>query len=181
MLPIALALAIVIILFIVVIAGQPDDFAVSRQTRISAPPDHVFALVNEVRRWEGWNPWSKVDPHCVMTYDGPPSGVGANYAWKGNSKVGQGRNTIVESQPNERVRFRLEFLKPFACTNQAEFTFQRQGVETVVTWTMSGKSHATSKVFGLLMNCDKMIGSQFDNGLAQMKSIAESTPAKAVA
>lgn len=176
MLPAALALAIIVILFLVVVAGQPDEFAVSRQIRISAPADRIFPLVNEVRRWEGWNPWGKADPNCVMTYDGPPSGVGASYAWKGNSKVGEGRNTIVESKPTELVRFRLEFLKPFAGTNAADFTFPKQGVDIVVTWTMTGTSHPMTKIFGLLMNCDKMIGGQFEIGLTQMKSIAESTP-----
>jgi uncharacterized protein YndB with AHSA1/START domain len=178
MLPIILALVFIVILFAIVIAGRPDEFAVSRRTKISAPPEQVFPHVNELRRWEAWNPWGELDPDCKITYAGPAAGVGASYGWSGNTKVGAGRSTITESKPNEFVRFRLEFLKPMAATNTAEFTFQPEGGQTVVTWTMSGKCNLASKVFGLLVNCDKMIGGQFEKGLAQMKSLVEASAGK---
>ena len=173
MLPILLALAYIAILFVIVIAGRPDEFVVSRQTKISAPPEKVFPHVNELRNWEAWNPWGKMDPNCKMTYEGPPAGVGASYEWAGDNKIGAGRNTITESKPGELVRFRLEFFKPMAATNAAVFTFQPDVRQTVVTWTMSGKSNLVSKVFGLVVNCDKMCGDQFEKGLAQMKSLVE--------
>jgi hypothetical protein len=113
-----------------------------------------------------------------MTYDGPPSGVGASYSWAGSSKIGEGRNTIVESKPNELVRFRLDFLKPMKGTNAAEFTFKPEGDQTQVTWTMTGKNSFVAKIFGLIVNCDKMIGCQFEKGLAAMKSVVESSVAK---
>ena len=178
MLPILLALAFIILLLFVVIAGQPGEFAVSRWTRISAPPEQVFPRVNELRNWEAWNPWGKLDPNYSITYDGPPAGVGASYAWTGNSKVGEGRNTVTASKPNDLVHFRLEFAKPMKATNIAEFTFQTDGAATVVTWTMSGKNNFAGKLFGLVVNCDNMIGGQFENGLAKMKSLVEAEAEK---
>ena len=176
MLPILLALAFIVILLAVVFVGQPDEFSVSRRIRIAAPPELVFPHVNELRNWEAWNPWGKLDPNCKMIYDGPPAGVGAGYTWTGK-KVGSGRCTITESVPDQLVRFRLEFVKPMTATNTAIFTFQLEGGQTIVTWTMTGKS---CKSFGLLMNSEKMCGNQFEKGLAQMKSVAEASGKMAV-
>jgi len=173
MIPIFLALVFMILLFIAVFAGQPDDFVVSRRMEISAPPEQVFPLVNELRNWEAWNPWGILDPNCTITYDGPAAGVGASYAWTGNNKVGAGRLTITESEANEQVRLRLEFVRPMKAINSAEFTFQPKSEATVVTWTMSGKNNFAVKMFGLFVNCEKMCGSQFEKGLAQMKSMVE--------
>src|SRR6185312_10441905 len=108
---------------------------------IPAPPEKVFAQVNELRAWEAWSPWAKKDPNAKSTYSGPASGVGASMAWAGNKEVGEGSMTIVESRVNELVGFKLEFLKPFKATNTAEFTFQPRGNQTVVSWTMTGKSN----------------------------------------
>lgn len=171
--PILVGLAVLIVLFAVIVALRPSDFRVSRSQAITAPAETVFALVNTLRQWEAWNPWGKLDPNAKMTYDGPPAGVGASYAWVGNSQVGEGRSTIVESKPAELVRFRLEFLKPMKATNTAEFTFKPDGAQTAVTWTMTGKNNFVGKIFHLLIDCDKMIGSQFEKGLAAMKTIAE--------
>jgi hypothetical protein len=168
-----LALAFIIILLAVVLVGQPNDFVVSRGTKITAPAGQVFPYINELRKWEAWSPWAKLDPNCQMTYDGPPAGVGSSYAWAGNNKVGAGRSTITQSVPDQLVRLKLEFLKPMTATNTAEFIFQSDGSETIVTWTMFGKNSFGGKVFGLLMNCEKMCASQFDKGLANMKSAVE--------
>jgi hypothetical protein len=176
--PILLALAVLVVLFIVVVAMRPSDFRVTRSAAMAAPPEQVYSQVNELRNWEAWNPWGKLDPNCSMTYEGPPAGVGASYTWAGNNKVGQGRNTITESKPNQLVRLRLEFEKPMKATNTAEFSFQPDGDLTVVTWTMSGKNNFVGKAFGLVVDCDKMIGGQFEKGLAQMKSLVEATAGK---
>lgn len=173
MLPILLALAIIAILFIVIIAGRPDEFVVSRSTRISAPPERVFPHVNDLHAWEAWSPWAKMDPNAKMTFEGAAAGVGAGYTWDGNKKVGAGRMTILESRPSNLIRLKLEFLRPFKATNEAEFTFKPEGNQTVVVWSMSGKSNFFFKVFGLLTDCDKMIGKDFEKGLASLKSVAE--------
>ena len=131
--PILLALAVLMGLFVIVVAMRPSDFRVTRSAAMAAQAEQVFPHVNELRNWEAWNPWGKLDPNCKMTYDGPAAGVGASYAWAGNNKIGEGRNTITESRPSELVRFRLEFAKPMKATNTAEFTFQPEGDRTVET------------------------------------------------
>jgi hypothetical protein len=167
------ALFIVIGIVIAVAASRPDDFRVTRSATIAAPPAAVFSQVNEIKKWEAWSPWQKMDPGMKQTYEGPAAGVGASQAWAGNSKVGEGKMTIIESKPDELVKFRLEFLKPFAATNTAEFTFKAQGNQTLVTWTMDGKNNFMFKLMGLFMDCDKMIGGDFERGLAQLKTVVE--------
>jgi len=173
MLPILLALAFIAILFIVVVAGQPDEFKLARSTTISAPPEKVFPHINDLHKWEAWSPWAKMDPNAKPSFEGAASGTGAAMAWAGNKKIGEGRMTITGSQPNEFIRFKLEFVKPFKATHTAEFTFKSEENQTVVTWSMSGKNNLFFKVFGLLMNCDKMAGNDFEKGLANLKSVAE--------
>jgi hypothetical protein len=173
MLPILLALVFIIVLLFIVLVGQPDEFTVSRRIKIAAPAGSVYPHVNELRNWEAWNPWGKLDPNYRLTYDGPPAGAGASFSWSGNNKVGAGRNTITQSVPNELVRLKLEFQKPMVATNTAEFTFRSDGSQTTVTWAMSGTNSFGGKIFGLFMNCEKMCAKQFDKGLAQMKSVVE--------
>ena len=173
MLPILLALAFIAILFIVVILGRPDDFTVTRAAGISAPPEKIFPLVNDLHQWDAWSPWAKLDPNAKNTFSGADAGPGAALAWDGNNKVGAGKMIITESQPGALIRLRLDFLKPMKATNTAEFTFQPEGGHTVVTWRMAGKSNFIGKIFGLFMDCEKMCGCQFEKGLASLKSLAE--------
>jgi hypothetical protein len=170
---ILIVIAVVVALLVVVIATRPADFSITRSTTISASPQAVFPQVNDFHNWEAWSPWAKIDPEMKMTFAGPAAGAGAVYTWTGNSKVGEGRMTIVESRASDLVRIKLEFLKPFAATNATEFTFQPQGSQTAVTWSMSGKRNFMTKAMGLVMSMEKMLGGQFDQGLAKMKVIAE--------
>ncbi len=164
---------IAIIIFFIVAATQPSDFRVTRTGTISAPASAVFAQVNDLQKWEAWSPWAKLDPEAKNSFEGPTSGTGAIMRWSGNNKVGQGSMTIIESRPDDFINFKLEFLKPFIATNTAEFTFNSEDNQTTVTWTMYGKSNFMSKVIGLVMNCEKMVGSQFEQGLAALKSVVE--------
>lgn len=173
MIPILLALSIIALIFIIVVAGQPDEFKMARSTVISAPPEKIFPHVNDLHMWEAWSPWAKLDPNSKSTFSGPPAGVDTSMKWEGNSKVGVGRMTITESRPGQLIRFRLEFEKPMQATNTAEFTFRPEGNQTVVNWSMSGKNSLAGKIFGLFMNCDTMVGGQFEKGLASLKSVAE--------
>jgi len=149
-----IVLAILVIGLIVIVAMRPSEFRVMRSALIGAPPDVVFPHVNDLHNWEAWSPWAKLDPAAKSTYEGPPTGVGAAFSWDGNNKIGEGRMTIVESHPNDLVRFRLDFLKPFKGTNHAEFTFKPEDNQTRVTWTMSGSCGFMAKLMGLFMNCD---------------------------
>ena len=170
---ILIALVVIVVVFVIVVALQPADFRVTRSATIAAPPAAVFAQVNDLHNWEAWSPWAKLDPNSKIAYEGPPAGVGAAFAWSGNYEVGEGRMTITESRPNEFVQFKLDFVKPFKGTNTAEFTFKPEGNQTAVTWSMSGRKNFVFKAFGLFMNMDKMIGGDFEKGLAQMKAVVE--------
>jgi len=167
-------LAAIIIAFAIFVQMQPADFRIARSATMSAPPAAVFAQVNNLRNWQNWSPWARLDPDAKLTYDGPPEGVGASYAWAGNDKIGTGRMTVTESKPNEQVDFRLQFIKPFEATNATEFTFKPEGNQTVVTWAMSGSCNFMGKAMNLVMDCDKMVGGDFEKGLTKMKAIVES-------
>lgn len=155
------------------ISLQPDEFRVSRSTIINAQPETVFPLINEFHNWEGWSPWAKLDPNAKTIFEGPSAGLGSKMVWEGNHEVGTGSITITESRPYELVQMRLDFLKPFESTSNAEFTLLPQGNGTQVTWTMYGKNNFISKTMSLFMDCEKMVGEQFDKGLASIKEIAE--------
>lgn len=167
-------IVLIIAIFCVVVAMQPAHYTVERSATINAPAPVVFAQVNDFHKWAAWNPWGKLDPTMKQTYEGAPAGVGAVYTWAGNREVGEGRMTIIESRPDELIRVRLEFVKPLPGTSIAEFTFRPQGNQTAVTWSMTGTNNFMAKAIHLVMNMDRMIGGQFDRGLADMKSVVES-------
>lgn len=163
----------VIAIFVVVVALQPSDFRIERSATMAAPPPAVFAQVNDFQKWQSWSPWEKLDPALQRSYEGPAAGAGAQYAWVGNKDVGEGRMTILESVPGERVRIKLEFFKPFAATNTAEFSFRPEAGATRVTWSMAGQNNFVARAVCMFMNMDKMVGGQFEQGLAQIKAIVE--------
>ncbi|MCI0358996.1 MAG: SRPBCC family protein [Planctomycetaceae bacterium] len=173
LLVLAAAVVLLAIVLAVVIAMKPADFRITRRTTIAAPAAAVFPHVNDLSKWRAWSPWEKLDPDLKRTYEGPAAGQGASYAWSGNSKVGEGRMTITDSRASDLVRLRLEFLRPFKATNTSEFTFEPNGNQTVVTWSMDGCNSFMGKAFSLVMNMDKLIGSDFEKGLESLKAVAE--------
>lgn len=175
---ILIALLALVALLAVVVAMQPAEFRVARTAVIAAPAPAVFPLVNDFHKWQAWSPWEGLDPAMKRSYEGAPSGTGAVYTWSGNDKVGEGRMTITDSRPSELVRLRLEFFKPFKATDTGEFTFIPRGEQTAVTWSMSGQNNFMFKAVHLFMNMDKMLGDEFDKGLARMKSAAEAAGKK---
>jgi uncharacterized protein YndB with AHSA1/START domain len=170
---ILLVVAAAIVLLLGYAATIPGDFRVERSATIAASPEAVFPLVNNLHEWKAWSPWAKLDPNAKESFAGPDTGTGAEMSWSGNGEVGEGKMTITESKENERVAFKLDFTKPFVGTNLAEFTFKPDAGGTQVTWSMTGKKGYLLKVASLVMNCDKMVGDQFEQGLASMKAIAE--------
>ena len=165
--------AVAVILFIVAAAKQPTDFRITRTGTINAPASAVFPHVNDLHQWDAWSPWAKLDPNAKNSFEGPSEGVGAKMSWAGNNKVGVGSMTIMESRPDEFVQFKLEFQKPMQASNIAEFIFKPEGDQTAVTWTMSGTNNFMGKVMNLVMNCDKMVGGQFEKGLADLRAVVE--------
>jgi accessory colonization factor AcfC len=173
-----IVLAAIIVAFLVVVAMQPSEFHITRSDTMAAPAAAVFEQVNDFHKWDAWSPWAKLDPEVKNTFEGPPARQGAVFAWVGNNQVGEGRMTITESRTNELVRFNLEFFKPMAGTSTSEFTFKSEGNQTTVTWSMDGKNNFIAKAMCLFMNMDKMVGGQFEKGLASIKAIVEAAPKK---
>ncbi len=154
-------------------ATRPDSFSMQRSTTIAAPPDRVFALVNDLKVFNTWNPWALKDPSSKISYEGSNTvGVGAAYNWQGTS-TGEGRMEIVESVPAQKVAAKLEFKKPMTTANRVEFTLVPQASATTVTWTMSGPMPFMSKLMSVFMSFDKMVGPDFEAGLANLKALAE--------
>lgn len=170
---ILIGLAVLIALFLVVVALQPSEFHVERKAIIAAPQADVFARVNDLHKWEAWSPWAKLDPTAKMTFEGPEAGQGAAMTWAGNDKVGEGKMTIIESRPSDLVKLKVDFVKPFEGTSNSEFNFKPEGDKTAVTWAMSAHHNFMEKAFCLVMNGKKMIGDDMQKGLAQMQSLLE--------
>jgi hypothetical protein len=173
---ILIAVAVVVVAFVVIVALRPSDFRVARSTTAAAPAPAVFAHVNDFHKWPAWSPYEKLDPAMTKTFDGAPTGTGARYAWAGNSKAGEGRITITESRPSDLIRMKLEFVKPFVATNDVAFTFTPDGDRTAVTWSMTGRNNFMFKAVGLFMSMDKMVGGEFEKGLADLKAVVEAAP-----
>ena len=172
-----LALILVVVAVLgAVISMQSEDMKITRSATMNAIPAQVFEQVNDFHKWDAWSPWAKLDPAMKTTYSGAPSGVGSSYSWVGNDDVGEGKMTITASHPNDHIAIDLEFIKPFAAKNLTEFTFKPEGDKTNVTWTMAGKKNFVMKAFGLAMDMDKMVGADFEKGLAQMKTVTEAMP-----
>jgi hypothetical protein len=170
---ILIGLAVLVLVFVVIVATRPAAFRVERSVTIASPPERPFALVDDFHAWAEWSPWEKLDPAMKRTFEGPASGVGAVYAWAGNGDVGEGRMTVEESTRPSAVAIKLEFLKPFAATNRTTFDFATVPEGTKVTWAMGGEFDFMGKAFSLFMNMDKSVGADFERGLASMKRVCE--------
>ncbi len=169
---ILIGVAAVVIVLLVVIATRPSEFRVQRTATIAAPAPAVFGLVNDFKKWGQWSPYEKLDPAMRKTYEGQPLGNGAVYTWAGNAQAGEGKATIVDSKPNELIRIRLDFEKPFPGTAYATFTFQPDGDKTRVTWALTGENNFIAKAVHMVLDMDKMVGGQFEGGLADLDRAA---------
>jgi hypothetical protein len=178
---ILIGVAVLIVLLVLVIVTRPSTFHIERSTTMAAPPESAFAQVNDLHAWSAWSPWEKLDPQMKKSFEGPPAGVGAKYAWVGNDQVGEGRMTIEKSEKPSTVGIKLEFLKPFESTSATTFTFAPAPQGSKVTWAMDGENNFMAKAFSLVMDMDKMIGPDFEKGLAAMKTAAETAPKPASA
>lgn len=168
---ILIGLVVLIAALAVIVALQPSEFRVERSATIAAPPADVFAQVNDLHKWDAWSPWAKLDPNAQIAFEGPESGEGAAMTWAGNDKVGEGKLTIVESKPNDAVRLRVDFVKPFEGTSNSDFAFKPDGTGTAVTWTMTAHHSFLEKAFCLVMNGEKMVGEDLERGLSQLKAL----------
>jgi uncharacterized protein YndB with AHSA1/START domain len=170
-------IAIVVIILVAVVlalaARRPNEFTVTRAVRIRATPDRIYPHIVDFHRWAAWSPWEKIDPAMRRSYSGAPTGTGSVYEWQGNSKAGVGRMEITQVTPPTSVTVKLDFLKPFEAHNTVTFTLLPIGDSTDVTWTMFGPSPFMTKVMGVFFNMDKLVGTDFERGLANLKAVAE--------
>ena len=154
-------------------AMKPDVFRVQRVASIKAPPDKVFALINDFKKWQGWSPWEKKDPAMKRSFGAATAGKGASYAWEGNKDVGQGSMEITNSVPSSAISLKLDFLKPFEAHNVVDFTLEAKGDSTQITWTMAGPTPFFGKIIHVFMDMDRMVGKDFEAGLANLGAVAE--------
>ena len=170
---IAIVVVVLIAGVLLFAATKPDTFRVERSASIKAPPEKIFAILNDFKQWGAWSPWEKKDPAMKRNFGATTSGKGATYGWEGNKDVGTGSMTITESTPFSKLAINLDFLKPFEAHNVAEFTLTAQGDTTLVTWAMHGPTPFLAKVMHVFINFDRMVGADFETGLANLKALAE--------
>ena len=175
---IAIAVVAVIAAILAIAATRPDTFRYQRTATIQAPPEEIFPLIEDFRRWTAWSPYEKLDPAMKRAYSGAASGTGAVYAWDSDKKAGAGRMEITDAPAPRKVTIALEFTRPFKASNTAEFTLEPRGDATQVTWAMQGKTLFIGKVMGLFVDMDRMVGKDFEAGLASLKAIAEAKSAE---
>jgi len=170
---ISLAVIALILLVLAYAATRPDSYRVQRMAAIKAPAGKIMPLISDFHQWPVWSPWERLDPHMTRTYSGAPKDMGAVYAWTGNDKVGAGRMEITGMTATGNVTIKLDFQKPFESHNVTEFVLLPQGDMTTVTWSMTGPSSYMTKLMGVFVSMDSMVGGDFEGGLAKLKSAAE--------
>ena len=177
LLTIVVVLVVAIAALLAFAATRPDTFQVQRSATIAAPAESIFPHLDDFHRWVAWSPWEKLDPELKRTFSGAERGPGAVYAWEGNKKVGQGQMEILESDPPRRLRIKLDFIKPFEAHNTTVFALAPAGGGTQVTWTLDGNHNFMSKLMSVFMDMDRMVGADFERGLASLKAVTEAEPA----
>ena len=170
---IGIAVVVIIAAVLALAAPRPDTFRVERSTTIKAPPEKVYALIDDFHQWQQWSPWERLDPAMKRQHGGAAKGKGALYGWEGNKEVGKGQMEITEATPPSRVVIKLDFLAPFEAHNTAEFVLVPQGDATTVTWAMFGPNLFIGKVMSLFASMDSLVGKDFERGLANLKAVAE--------
>ncbi|MEY4911602.1 MAG: hypothetical protein RL761_1265 [Pseudomonadota bacterium] len=169
---VAIIIALIIAAILIYASTKPDDFRLQRSTTIKASPEKISAYLTDFKQWAAWSPWEEKDPTMKRTFSGTATGKGTVYGWEGNKNVGTGRMEILDVQP-QKVTIKLDFLSPFEAHNTAEFTLQPEGDSTKLTWSMFGPANYMSKVMTTVMSMDKMVGPDFETGLAKLKAAAE--------
>jgi uncharacterized protein YndB with AHSA1/START domain len=170
---IAVVLAVAIAVVLILAAAKPNTFSFTRATTVRAPPEKIFPLINDFHQWATWSPYENKDPAMKRSFSGAESGRGAVYAWDGNNNVGSGRMEILEASAPSKIVIKLDFFKPFEGHNTAEFTMLPQDDGTDVTWLMRGPAPFISKLMQVFMNLDRMVGKDFEAGLANLKRLTE--------
>jgi uncharacterized protein YndB with AHSA1/START domain len=168
-----LGLAAAIVVILIAAATRPDTLTVRRSTTIAAPPERIYPLLDDFQAWSTWSPWEKLDPAMKKTFAGPARGRHSSYAWDGNNKAGAGRMEITDTSAPTRLTITLDFTRPFKAHNTVELALEPRSGATTVVWTMTGAQSFMSKLFGLFVNMDRLLGNDFETGLANLKALVE--------
>lgn len=159
-------------LFLGYVAMLPSVATVSRSALIEAPPEVVFPLIDTLRYWRVWSPWAKLDPNAKTRLKGPRSGPNAAFSWQGNKEVGTGMMTIIESEPNDFIRIRIDFETPYPNIIFADFFFQAENGGTRLTWSMTGERPFLARLMATIFRSDAKVGKMFERGLAKLNETA---------
>jgi uncharacterized protein YndB with AHSA1/START domain len=173
MLKVALVVIILIAAVLIIAASRPDTFTIQRSRTIQAPPEKIFALIDDFYNWNQWAPQDREDSTMKRTFSGPESGTGAVSEWKSSGSAGSGKMMIAESTAPRKISVKVDFARPFEAHNVNEFTLERSGTSTTVTWSMQGTNLFIMKLMGVAVSMDRMVGKHFDSGLDNLKATAE--------
>ena len=168
-----LLLLLIAFIITILVLRQPDSFRYARTQTMNATPGAVFEQVNDLRKFNEWSPWAKVDPGAKIEFSGPSAGVGAAMSWDGNKDIGAGKMTVIDSKPNDYVKYRLDFERPMKSTAESEISITPEGAQSLVTWSMYGKNTVMGKIVGIFINCEKMVGDMYSKGLLNLKATVE--------
>ncbi len=170
---ILVGLVLVIGLLSVYVALQSSHFEITREMQMNASADRIFPYINNSRKANDWMPWKDSDPKVQMSYSGPEEGVGSISTWDSEGQMGTGKAEVVESIPNKSVKTQLTYTKPMEMSQLAEISLAPQANGTVVRWTVTGENTFIGRFVCMFMNMDKMVGGEFEKGLAKLKGMVE--------
>lgn len=172
---IGIIIAVLIAGILILAAMKPDTFRIERKATIKAPPEKIFGILNDFKQWSVWSPWEKKDPAMKRNFGAVTAGKGETYTWEGNKEVGQGGMEITDATPPNKLTIALNFIKPFEASNTVNFALTPAADGTEVAWSMEGKCNFISKIMQVFVSMDKMVGPDFEAGLANLKAAAEKT------
>jgi len=175
----AIAIVVALVAVLAYAASRPETFRIQRTATMKAPPERIFPFIDDLRAHTSWSPFEK-DPAMKRAHSGAARGKGAVYEWEGNRQVGAGRIAITDSTP-AKITMTLDMLRPFEAHNVVEFALEPNGdakavgadIATNVSWAMQGRQPYMAKLFGTFVNCDRMVGRQFEEGLGKLKALVE--------
>lgn len=159
--------------FLIYVALKPSACTISREIVIQASPEALFSYINNSKKMNDWMPWQDSDPGVKMQYSGPEEGVGSKSSWDSNGKMGVGNAVVIESIPNKSVKTQLTYTKPMEMSQLAEVTLTPVDGATKVKWSVDGHNGFLFRLMGIIMNVEKMVGGEFEKGLAKLKTVAE--------
>ena len=165
---VGIIVAIIIVLAIILVVALPTKYNVERTITIDAPKNIVFNEVVKFENFVKWSPWSKLDPNMTYEITGSDGEVGAVYSWSGNDSVGTGSMTTV-AVTEDRIDQKLDFTSPWEAHDMTYYEFEDTPDGIKVIWGMDGTLARPMNLMGLFMSMEDMIGTNYEEGLENLK------------